>query len=142
MKKLLVFLFLIQSFVGFSQTIKKKLSEKKIFNLICENTMKVDLTNSDTSYYIFCAFQNMNYSQTIDLGSVYINSRYSLDKTINELKECLKYMDEQSISYSIGSFQIYDFSNNLYINDKSKYTTLTKKHVLTWIEWLESCIVK
>jgi hypothetical protein len=142
MKKLLVFLFLIQSFVGFSQTIKKKLSDKKIFNLICENTMKVDLTNSDTSYYIFCAFQNMNYSQIIDLGSVYINSRYSLDKTINELKECLKYMDEKSISYSIGSFQIYDFSNNLYINDKSKYTTLTKKHVLTWIEWLESCIVK
>ena len=142
MKKLLVFLFLIQSFVGFSQTIKKKLSDKKIFNLICENTIKVDLTNSDTSYYIFCAFQNMNYSQIIDLGSVYINSRYSLDKTINELKECLKYMDEKSISYSIGSFQIYDFSNNLYINDKSKYTTLTKKHVLTWIEWLESCIVK
>ena len=142
MKKLLVFLFLIQSFVGFSQTIKKKLSDKKIFNLICENTMKVDLTNSDTSYYIFCAFQNMNYSQIIDLGSVYINSRYSLDKTINELKECLKYMDEKSISYSIGSFQIYDFSNNLYINDKSKYTTLTKKHVLTWIEWFESCIVK
>ena len=142
MKKLLVFLFFIQSFVGFSQTIKKKLSDKKIFNLICENTMKVDLTNSDTSYYIFCAFQNMNYSQIIDLGSVYINSRYSLDKTINELKECLKYMDEKSISYSIGSFQIYDFSNNLYINDKSKYTTLTKKHVLTWIEWLESCIVK
>ena len=142
MKKLLVFLFLIQSFVGFSQTIKKKISDKKIFNLICENTMKVDLTNSDTSYYIFCAFQNMNYSQIIDLGSVYINSRYSLDKTINELKECLKYMDEKSISYSIGSFQIYDFSNNLYINDKSKYTTLTKKHVLTWIEWLESCIVK
>ena len=101
MKKLLVFLFLIQSFVGFSQTIKKKLSDKKIFNLICENTMKVDLTNSDTSYYIFCAFQNMNYSQIIDLGSVYINSRYSLDKTINELKECLKYMDEKSISYSI-----------------------------------------
>ena len=53
--------------------------------------MEVDLSKLDTSYYIYCSFQNMEYSQIIDRGSVYITSRYSLDKTINELNIREKY---------------------------------------------------
>jgi hypothetical protein len=50
-------------------------------------------------------------------------------------------MDDKSISFSIGSFEIYDFSKNLFIMDDDKYTTLNKKNVLKWIKWLEGCVV-
>ena len=62
-----------------------------------------------------------------------------LENTINQLNECVKYMDDKSISFSVGNFEIYDFSKNLYVKDEDKYTTLSKKSVLKWIKWLGVC---
>ena len=122
----------------FSQTIKKDLDEKKIGTLNCSYQMSVKVGESDTSFYVYCSFQNQKYSSIIDIGSIMITTMEERDEMVSDLKECLKYMDDKSISFSIGQFDLYDFSKNLYINDERKYTTMRKKDVLKWIEWLES----
>lgn len=143
MKNLLLILLLIIPFVGFSQIVTKTLNKKKIgFVLDCKNEMKIDMSTNDTSYTVFCSFQNQKYRHIIDIGSVFMMRKETLDKTISQLKECLKYMDDKSISFSIGQFEKYDFSKNLYIKDDGKSTTLSKKGVTKWIEWLEGCVIK
>ena len=57
----------------------------------------------------------------------FIMTKETLDKTISDLNECVKYMDDESISFSIGSFEIYNSSKTLYILDDGKYTLLNKK---------------
>ena len=143
MKPLLLILFLFQSLIGFSQTTTTTLHKTKIgFVLSCKNDMEINKSSNDTTFTVFCSFQNQQYQHITDIGSVFIMNKEKLNKTIDELKECLKYMDKKSMNFSIGPFSIYDFSKNLYINDDEKYTTLNKKGVLKWIEWLERCIVE
>lgn len=146
MKKILLILLVLGVFSThlFSQTIKKDLSSKKIGSLDCSYVMKVklgDFNVVDTSLYIFCGFQNQKYSSITDIGYIMITTMSGKDRIVSNLKECVKYMDDKSISFSIGEFDLYDFSKNLYINSEGrvkKYTTLSKKNVLKWIEWLES----
>ena len=79
--------------------------------------MKIDLSKNDTTYTIYCSFQNQKYQHITDLGGVFMMTKKGLDKTISDLNECVKFMDEKSISFEIGIFKIYDFSKGLYIND-------------------------
>ena len=155
MKKLLILTLCILSLQLYSQKSNKTIYEKKIGSLDCKFDRVIDLSKSDTSYYIYCGFQNIKYSSITDLGSIFLTNQTDLLKTIEDLKECVKYMDDKSISYSIdnkryvgtkseevkGRFYIYDFSKNLYISDLSqlteKYTTINKKKLLKWIDWLE-----
>jgi len=146
MKKILSILLVLGVFSThlFSQTITKDLSKKKIGTVDCKHYMSINVEKSDTSYYIWCGFQNQKYSSISDIGSVFITSLVERDRVVSDLKECVKYMDDKSISFTINEFTLYDFSKNLYINDESgvrKYTTMRKKNVLKWIEWLESITV-
>ena len=149
MKKLLSILLVLVVFSThiFSQTIKKDLSSKKIGSLDCSYKMEVklgDFNVVDTSLYIFCSFQNQKYSSITDIGSIFMSTMVEKDRIVSDLKKCVKYMDDKSISFTLNEFTLYDFSKNLYINDESgrrKYTTLSKKNVLKWIEWLESITV-
>jgi hypothetical protein len=103
--------------------------------------MSVKVGESDTSFYIYCSFQNQKYTSITDIGSVFISTIEGKDRIVSDLKECVKYMDDKTISFTLNEFTLYDFSKNLYINDERgvrKYTTMRKKNVLKWIEWLES----
>ena len=142
MKKILSILLVLGVFSThlFSQTIKKDLDEKKIGTLNCSYKMSVKLGESDTSFYIYCSFQNMEYTSIVDIGSIMITSMEEKSKMVSDLKQCVKYMGSE-FDFSLGQFQLYDFSKNLYIKTSSgveKSTTLSKKNVLKWIEWLES----
>ena len=143
MKRLLLVLFLFHSFIGFSQIISKTLSEKKIGSLNCKNLETINLPTNDTTYEIRCTFQNQQYQHITDIGSVSFHSelKNDLDEIISQLKECIKYMDDKSYSFSIGQFRISDKFKILWISnyDDTKYTTLSKKNVLKWIKWLEEC---
>ena len=146
MKKLLSILLVLGVFSThlFSQTITKDLDEKKIGSLDCSYTMDLKVGSSDTTYYIYCSFQNQKYTSITDIGSVFISTIEGRDRIVSDLKECVKYMDDKTISFTINEFTLYDSSKNLYINDERgirKYTTLNKKNVLKWIEWLESITV-
>ena len=46
------------------------------------------------------------------------------------------------MSFDIGQFYIYDKFKKLWIYDDSKYTTLSKKGVTKWVEWLEGCVIE
>ena len=144
MKKILSILLVLGVFSThlFSQTIRKELDRKEFGTLNCTYSISIDVGNSDTSFYVYCSFQNQKYKSITDLGSISIYKMEDKDKMVSDLKECVKYMDDKSISFSIGQFTLYDFSKNLYITDRSDYTNKTtsinKKNVLKWIEWLES----
>jgi hypothetical protein len=144
MKKILSVLLMLGVFSThlFSQTIEKKLNTKKIGTLSCSHRMSVKVGESDTTFYIYCSFQNQKYSSITDIGSVFITTTEEKDRILSDLKECVKYMDDKSISFTKNEFQLYDFTKNLYINDERgglrKYTSMGKKYVLMWIEWLES----
>lgn len=147
MKKILLVLFLFQSFIGFSQSVSETISKKKIsYVLNCENKMKIDLSNNDTTYQINCFFQNQKYQHITDLGSVSFYSQFKgkeeLEKTIDQLKQCLKYLDKKEMSFEIGRFRISDKFKILWVYDDSKYTTLSKKGVTKWIKWLEECVIE
>ena len=155
MKKLFTILLCVVSLQLYSQKSNKTIYEKNFGSLDCEFERVIDLSTSDTSYYIYCGFQNIKYSSITDLGGIFLTYQTDLMKVIEDLKDCLKYMDDESINYSVdvkrfvgttseevrGKFYIYDFSKNLYISDLSqlteKYTTVNKKKLLKWIEWLE-----
>jgi len=155
MRNLLIILLCVQNLQLYSQKSNKIIYEKKFGTIDCKFDRVIDLSNSDTSYYVYCEFQNMKYSSIVDLGYVFITNQKDLLKIIKDLKECVKYMDDKSISYSVeqkryigtpseevvGRFMIFDFSKNLYIYDLSqlteKYTQINKKKLLKWINWLE-----
>ena len=146
MKKLLLILLCVP-LIGLGQTKTEVLSKKKFtgvttgkYGLSCKFERMIDLSKSDTTHNCFCTFQNREYQHIVDIGIYHISSKIELDETIKSLKECIKYMDDKSISYSNGNFEIYDFSKSLYIYDtidKNHYTFLPKKLVLKWINWLE-----
>ena len=84
----------------------------------------------------------MRLNPDIGLISMYsdIGGDKNLTEIISNIEECLNYMDDKSISFKTGPFVIYDFSKNLYINTKDdKYTYLSKKEVIKWLDWLKSC---
>ena len=146
MKKILSILLVLGVFSThlFSQTITKDLNSKKIGSLDCKHSMSINVERSDTSYYVYCGFQNQKYSSITDIGSIFMSTMVEKDRIVSDLKKCVKYMDDKSISFTLNEFTLYDFSKNLYINDESgvrKYTTMRKKNVLKWIEWLESITV-
>ena len=139
MKKIFLLIVLFQSLVTYSQTTSSKLLSQKIGNLSCKNVMEINLTNNDTSYYVYCSFQNDEYEHIIDIGSIMITSKNKLTTTINQLKQCLKYMEIGKVDFSVGSFRLYDFAVVLYIYDGDKTTTIFKKSVIEWIDFLERC---
>ena len=142
MKKLLILFFVFQSFLGVSQTMTEVLDKKNFFSLLCENVREVNLTNSDTSYFIGCTFQNYQYLHIVDIGFVNIYNKGDREKIISDLKECLKYMGSGKVNFSIGRFSLIDFSKDLYYFDGSKYNRFNKKQTLKFISWLEGCTLE
>ena len=99
MKKLLILFFVFKSFLGVSQTMTEVLDKKNFFSLLCENVREVNLTNSDTSYFICCTFQNYQYLHIVDIGFVNIYNKGDREKIISDLKECLKYMGSGKVNF-------------------------------------------
>jgi len=139
MKKIFLLIVLFQSLVTYSQTTSSKLLSQKIGSLSCKNVMDINLTNNDTSYYVYCSFQNTEYQYIVDIGSIMISNKNKLTTTINQLKQCLQYMETGKVSFDVGKFRLYDFSRVLYIYDGDKKTTISKKSVIKWINFLEKC---
>lgn len=144
MKKIigLLLVFVLCNVQVFSQTITKEISQQRIGSVDCNYYMSIEIPASDTTYYIFCSFQNMKYSSITDIGGFVISTKIELDKIIGDLKECLKYIDNQSIGFSTGDFVLHSSSKDLYLYDRrgnfDKFTTLSKNKVLKWISWLDS----
>jgi len=138
--KLIIFtlLFGMLSKNVFSQKVTKVISEVKIGFLDCTNKMDINVTNGDTTYYVTNYYQNIEYSLITDLGSLFYMSKELLNKTIEQIEMCLPYMDVKSDEFSVGNFRVPSYSKDLIINDnRGKYTWMSKKDVIKWLEWLK-----
>jgi hypothetical protein len=86
--------------------------------------------NTDTSTYFYYGFQNMAYSYITDIGSIFFTEQNQLIDFANSLKTLSAKENGVQIQLNVGNYSVklYDFSNNIYIEDKAgKYTYLSKK---------------
>ena len=126
-------------------TLKEIINTKEIGPIECNHTLTSDPSGEDNykEYLIYCSYQNPEYSYITDVGSaVYIPYDQLLFETIDTLKNCLQYMDKKGIAVDCGKkpsrYVIYDFSTALYIYNKDKNISLSKKSVIDLIDWLET----
>jgi hypothetical protein len=141
MKKYLIFfIFGLLSLNLYSQSVKNKLYEKSIGNYFdCSLNQKIDLAINDTTYYLFCSFQNMTYSTITDIGSIYCEDRKCMEKLLSDLKKIIElYNQNPLIEYEVesGMCILSLRGKNLWIYDKSKYTYLNIKYMLKFNDWL------
>jgi hypothetical protein len=140
MKKLVLLMALMSlSFVGFNQT-REKISIAK--GQYLEFSIDKIITNStDTMVYFYWGFQNEKYSTITDIGSFMFYKKEDLKLFVNGLKQISEKEKGVDFQLSIGRFgtmQLYDFSNDIYITEKSgKYTTIPKKNVSNIVTEIE-----
>ena len=119
------------------------ITENKINGLSCEYSKSIDLEKGDTLYYIFLGFQNANYSNIIDIKSLFFKNNTVLKQFIKDLTAGLNEMDNKatSISWARDSYTIdkHDFSTSLYISESKGtggYFIFNKKSVNKLLKWL------
>ena len=139
---ILLMAFMSLSFVGFNQTresitmVKGKSLDFKIDKVITNST--------DTMVYFYWGFQNHKYSTITDIGSFMFYKKQDLKLFVDGLKQLSE--KEKGIDFQIsigryGTMQLYDFSNEIYITEKSgKYTTIPKKNVSDIVTEIEQYI--
>jgi hypothetical protein len=143
MKKTILLMALMSlSFVGFNQTretitmVKGKSLDFKIDKVITNST--------DTMVYFYWGFQNKKYSSITDIGSFIFNKKSDLKLFIDALKQLSE--KEKGVDFQVsmgrsGTMQLYDFSNEIYITEKTgKYTTIPKKNVSDIVAEIEQYI--
>jgi hypothetical protein len=144
-KYILILIFILLSINLFSQSITNKLYAKNIgMYFDCSLNQKIDLAINDTSYYLFCSFQNMTYSTITDIGSIYCGDRKCMEKLLSDLKKIIElYNQNPSIEYEVesGMCRLSLRGKNLWIYDKSKYTYLNIKYMLKFNDWLTEVLL-
>lgn len=137
MKKVIVTILALNSFMGISQLMESKKIYKGSFDVIR------NVRDSDTSVYFHYHYQNKKYQHITDIGGVFLEQK----KDVLEFADNLKLLAEKekgtSLSYSNRYFEIniYDFSNYVFITDKKgKYTTLTRKEAINISEEIKQNI--
>jgi hypothetical protein len=139
---IIVFFFNISNL--FSQSITNKLLSKNIgMYFDCSLNEKIDLEVNDTTYYLFCSFQNMNYSMITDIGSIFCGNVVCMEDLLIDLKKINElYNQNPAIEYKVnsGGCSIELRNKNIYIYDKDKFTYLTPKYLLKYIEWLSEVL--
>jgi hypothetical protein len=130
------------SFVAFNQT-KESIKMVKGENL--DFKIEKIITNStDTMVYFYWGFQNQKYSSITDIGSFMFYKKEDLKLFVNGLKQISEKEKGVDFQLSIGKFgtmQLYDFSNEIYVSEKSgKYTTISKKKVSDIVTEIEKYI--
>jgi len=143
MKNLILSMALMSlSFVAFSQTresIKMVKGENLDFKI-----EKIITNSTDTMVYFYWGFQNQKYSSITDIGSFMFYKKEDLKLFVNGLKQISEKEKGVDFQLSIGKFgtmQLYDFSNEIYITEKSgKYTTISKKKVSDIVTEIEKYI--
>ena len=143
MKNLILSIALMSlSFVAFNQT-RESIKMVKGQNL--DFTIDKVITNStDTMVYFYWGFQNQKYSTITDIGSFMFYKKEDLKLFVDGLKQLSE--KEKGIDFQIsigryGTMQLYDFSNEIYITEKSgKYTTIPKKNISDIVTEIEQYI--
>jgi hypothetical protein len=84
---------------------------------------------TDTVTYFYYGYQNAKYTHITDIGAICTESKQELIDISNGLKTLATKEKGVQLELKVGkySLSLYDFSNNIYIEDEDgKYTYVTK----------------
>jgi hypothetical protein len=132
MKKIIISIAMLVASNGFSQMneTKKLVSGKGLCKW--DITMEVK-NNKDTLTYFYYGFQNQAYSYITDIGSIFFTKQNDLIDFANALKTLATKEKGVQLELNIKDYsvKVYDFSNNIYIEDeKGKYTYMSKNQAV------------
>ena len=88
---------------------------------------------TDTTTYFYYGYQNLKYTHITDVGAICTDEKKELIDIANGLKTLSEKENGVNIELKIGKYtlSLYDFSNNVYIEDEDrKYTNVSKKIAL------------
>ena len=134
MKNLLLILFSILSFGVLSQNVvKQKLYSSKVLGWDIERAI---FDNKDTVVYFYLGMQNAKYPTITDIVDVYTEKGNDVENFAKKLSEFAS--KEKGISVSsiikVGDdeiiFDLYDFSELIYIRKDDKHFRITKQKAL------------
>ena len=131
MKKIMVSVAIFIATNSFSQmTETKKLATGTAANWRIVMNIK---NGTDTVTYFYYGYQNAKYTQITDIGAICTESNQELIDISNGLKTLATKEKGVQLELKVGkySLSLYDFSNNIYIQDEDgKYTYVTKKQAV------------
>lgn len=120
-----------------------KLSVIKVGHIDGNYSMAVDMSKSDTAYYIYLGFNNMKYPSLTDIQSVFITTSEDLNKLVQDLDSAINNIDDKEADitwsnekYSIDKWQGYK-ALMLYSPRNEGYTSLNKKQASDLVSWLK-----
>jgi hypothetical protein len=131
MKKIMISVALLIATNGFSQMTETK---KIASGSSAEWKIVMNVKNgTDTVTYFYYGYQNAKYTHITDIGAICTESKQELIDISNGLKTLATKEKGVQLELKVGkySLSLYDFSNNIYIEDEDgKYTYVTKKQAV------------
>ena len=130
MKKIMISVALLIATNGFSQMTEKKIASGSS----AEWKIVMNVKNgTDTVTYFYYGYQNAKYTHITDIGAICTQDKQELIDISNALKTLSEKEKGVQVELNINkySLRLYDFSNNIYIEDEEgKYTYVTKKQAV------------
>jgi hypothetical protein len=131
MKKIMISVALLIATNGFSQMTETK---KIASGSSAEWKIVMNVKNgTDTVTYFYYGYQNAKYTHITDIGAICTQDKQELIDISNALKTLSEKEKGVQVELNINkySLRLYDFSNNIYIEDEEgKYTYVTKKQAV------------
>jgi hypothetical protein len=131
MKKIMVSVAIFIASNSFSQmTETKKIASGTAVDWKIVMNIK---NGTDTVTYFYYGYQNAKYTQITDIGAICTQSKQELIDIANGLKTLATKEKGVQLELNINkySLRLYDFSNNIYIQDEDgKYTQVSKKNAI------------
>jgi hypothetical protein len=130
MKKIIISVAILIASNSFAQMTETK----KLASGTGDWKISMEIKNgTDTTIYFFYGYQNKAYSYITDIGSVFFTEEKELIDFANALKTLSTKENGVQVQLQVSSvtLKLYDFSNNIYIEDHNgKYTNMTKKQAI------------
>lgn len=130
MKKIIISVAILIASNSFAQMTETK----KLASGAAGWKISMEIKNgTDTSVYFFYGYQNKAYDYITDIGSVFFTEEKELIDFANSLKTLSTKENGVQVQLRVSSatLKLYDFSNNIYIEDNNgKYTYVTKKQAI------------
>ena len=131
MKKIMVSVALLIATNGFAQMTETK---KIASGTVADWKIVMNIKNgTDTVTYFYYGYQNAKYTHITDIGAICTQNKQELIDISNALKTLSEKEKGVQVELNINkySLRLYDFSNNIYIEDEEgKYTYVTKKQAV------------
>jgi hypothetical protein len=128
MKKIMISVAILIAQNGFSQMTETK---KIATGSSADWKIVMNIKNgTDTVTYFYYGYQNVKYTHITDIGALCTENKQELIDIANGLKTLATKENGVQIELNIKkySLRLYDFSNNIYIQDEDgKCTYVTKK---------------